>query len=75
MTGNTESPYPKKKSSFSNGGNGGCLEWQWQADGGLHIYDSKNPGLEPLRYNRVEARCFMQGLRNGEMEPPPELNI
>lgn len=78
MTGNTEineTPYPRKKSSKSNGGNGGCVEWQWQADGGLFIFDSKNPADEPKRYNRVEAECFMFAVRNGEIEPPAELGL
>lgn len=55
-----------RKSSFSGGGNGGCVEIADLPDGGWAVRDSKDRQGPVLRFLPHEVDAFLKGVRAGE---------
>jgi predicted secreted Zn-dependent protease len=57
-----------RKSSFSGGNGGGCVEVA-DHDGMIMVRDTKDHGNGPVhRYTRAEWDAFIAGVRNGEFD-------
>lgn len=57
-----------RKSSFSNGTGGECVEVAATPDGGRAMRDSKLGDASPvLRFTGAEWRAFIAGVKNGEL--------
>jgi hypothetical protein len=58
-----------RKSSFSNGEGGACVEVADLADGGRAVRDSKDRGAGPiLSFTAEEWRAFVAGVKDGEFD-------
>jgi hypothetical protein len=58
-----------RKSSFSGGNGGGCLEVAELPEGGRAVRDSKQNGAGPvLWFNAAEWESFVQGVKAGEFD-------
>jgi hypothetical protein len=58
-----------RKSSFSNGQGGNCVEVADLPDGGRAVRDSKDRGAGPvLRFTELEWKAFTAGVRAGEFD-------
>lgn len=58
-----------RKSSYSNGAGGMCVEVAY-VDGGVAVRDSKNPAGAILRFSGAEWDAFLAGIRDGEFDLP-----
>jgi hypothetical protein len=52
-----------RKSTYSNGSGGNCVEIAELAGGGRALRDSKNPGGPKLIFTPGEWRAFTEGIR------------
>jgi len=59
-----------RKSSFSGGNGGGCVEVAFLPDGGVAIRDTKDRSLAPHLYTATEWHAFLAGVRAGEFDRP-----
>jgi hypothetical protein len=58
-----------RKSSYSNGQGGNCVEVADLADGGRLVRDTKDQGRGPvLRFTQSEWQAFVLGVRDGEFD-------
>jgi hypothetical protein len=58
-----------RKSSYSNGGGGECVEVADLPNGGRAVRDTKDHGNGPiLRYTAAEWRAFVLGVKDGEFD-------
>lgn len=58
-----------RKSSFSGGNGGGCLEVAELPEGGRAVRDSKHNGAGPvLWFNAAEWKAFVQGVKAAEFD-------
>lgn len=57
-----------RKSSFSNGQGGNCVEVARTADGGRAVRHSKNPDGGVIFYTPGEWEAFVQGVKAGEFD-------
>jgi hypothetical protein len=58
-----------RKSSYSNGQGGNCVEVADLADGGRLVRDTKDQGRGPvLRFTESEWQAFVLGVRGGEFD-------
>ncbi|ONH24992.1 DUF397 domain-containing protein [Pseudofrankia asymbiotica] len=55
-----------RKSSYSGGTGGNCVEVAVLPDGGRAVRDSKDPGGSVLRFTAAEWAAFLAGARDGE---------
>jgi hypothetical protein len=58
-----------RKSSYSNGTGGDCVEVADLPDGGRLVRDTKDHGRGPiLRFTEAEWRAFVHGVKDGEFD-------
>jgi hypothetical protein len=57
-----------RKSSYSGGNGGACVEVAVLPDGGRAVRDSKNPGGPKLAFAADEWRAFTAGVKAGEFD-------
>jgi len=58
-----------RKSTFSNGHGGSCVEVADLPDGGRAVRDTKLGETSPvLRYTRSEWEAFLAGVRDGQFD-------
>lgn len=57
-----------RKSSYSNGNGGNCVEVADLTDGGRAVRDSKNPHGPALVFTRAEWAAFTAGVRASEFD-------
>jgi hypothetical protein len=57
-----------RKSSYSNGDGGQCVEVAPLTDGGMAVRDSKNPRGGMLRFTAGEWSAFVKGAKAGEFD-------
>lgn len=58
-----------RKSSYSNGTGGDCVEVADLPDGGRLVRDTKDHGQGPiLRFTEREWRAFVLGVKDGEFD-------
>jgi len=57
-----------RKSSFSNGSGGACVEVANLADGAMAVRDSKDRTGPVLAFTRAEWNAFLAGARAGEFD-------
>ena len=58
-----------RKSTFSNGGGGECVEIATTPDGGRAVRDTKDLGNGPiLRFTAAEWTAFTRGVKAGEFD-------
>jgi hypothetical protein len=58
-----------RKSSYSNGGGGACVEVADLPDGGRAVRDTKDHGRGPvLWFTAAEWAAFTQGVKDGEFD-------
>jgi Domain of unknown function (DUF397) len=57
-----------RKSSFSGGNGGACVEVAELRSGGRAVRDSKNPGGARLAFTADEWRAFVAGVKDGEFD-------
>ena len=58
-----------RKSTFSNGNGGGCVEVADLPDGGRAVRDTKLGEASPvLRYTESEWKAFLDGVRDGQFD-------
>lgn len=58
-----------RKSTFSGGSGGGCVEIAELPDGGRVVRDSKQNGTGPaLWFNATEWDAFVKGVKGGEFD-------
>ncbi len=57
-----------RKSSFSNGNGGNCVEVASLPDGGRAVRDSKDRQGPALRFTASEWAAFTAGVRDGEFD-------
>jgi hypothetical protein len=58
-----------RKSTFSNGNGGGCVEVADLSDGGRAVRDTKLGEASPvLWYTKAEWEAFVLGVRAGEFD-------
>lgn len=58
-----------RKSTFSGGNGGGCVEVAELPDGGRAVRDSKQGSTGPvLCFNAVEWEAFLKGAKSGEFD-------
>lgn len=57
-----------RKSTYSNGSGGNCVETARLPDGSRAVRDSKNPGGPSLIFTPGEWAAFVAGVRAGEFE-------
>jgi len=55
-----------RKSSYSSGNGGNCVEVADLPGGGFAMRDSKNPQGPALKFTRAEWEAFLAGVRAGE---------
>lgn len=55
-----------RKSSYSNGNGGACVEVADLGDGHRAVRDSKDPSGPVLRFTPAEWAAFTAGVRDGE---------
>lgn len=59
-----------RKSSFSGGNGGGCVEVAFLPDGRIAVRDTKDRSLPPHHYTPAEWDAFVAGVRAGEFDRP-----
>lgn len=59
-----------RKSSFSGGNYGGCVEVAFLPNGEVWVRDSKDHSLPPHRFTPAEWDAFVAGVRAGEFDRP-----
>jgi hypothetical protein len=57
-----------RKSSYSGGTGGNCVEVAVLPDGGRALRDSKDPAGPVLRFTSAEWSAFVAGAQDGEFE-------
>jgi hypothetical protein len=58
-----------RKSSYSHGGGGACVEVADLPDGGRLVRDTKDHGQGPvLRFTAAEWQAFVLGAKDGEFD-------
>jgi hypothetical protein len=57
-----------RKSTFSNGSGGACVEVANLADGAIAVRDSKDRTGPVLAFTRAEWNAFLAGARAGEFD-------
>jgi hypothetical protein len=58
-----------RKSSYSNGSGGECVQVADLPDGGRLVRDTKDHGRGPiLRFTPAEWRAFVAGVKDGEFD-------
>jgi len=57
-----------RKSSFSSGSGGNCVEVTTLPDGGAAVRHSKNPGGPMIAYTAAEWTAFLEGVKAGEFD-------
>lgn len=57
-----------RKSSYSGGNGGDCVEVAVAPGGGPAVRDSKNPDGAVLFFTTTEWTAFLTGVRNGEFD-------
>jgi hypothetical protein len=57
-----------RKSSYSNGAGGECVEVAEVIGGGRAVRDSKNPDAGILRFSSTEWSAFLVGVRDSEFD-------
>ena len=58
-----------RKSTFSNGNGGDCVEVADLPDGGRLVRDTKLGEASPvLRYTKSEWKAFLDGVRDGQFD-------
>lgn len=57
-----------RKSTYSNGSGGNCVEVARNLPGIVAVRDSKNPNGPALIFTPAEWRVFISGVRSGEFE-------
>jgi hypothetical protein len=62
---------PWRKSSYSNGTGGECIEVAPFAEQGLAVRDSKDPNGPVLAFSRVAWVHFLTAVRRGELGESP----
>ena len=55
-----------RKSSYSGGNGGNCVEVAALPSGAMAVRDSKDPGGPVLRFTAAEWSAFVAGARDGE---------
>lgn len=68
MTTHSNDALNWRKSSYSGGTGGDCVEVATLPDGGRAIRDSKHPGGPILRFTPAEWAAFQAGVRDGEFD-------
>jgi len=58
------------KATASTSSSGGCVETAFLSDGRIALRDSKDPSKAPHIFTRHEWDCFLDGVKNGEFDPP-----
>jgi hypothetical protein len=69
VTGSESAPVAWRKSSFSGGGSGDCVEVAFAVEGVL-LRHSRNPSGPVLSFTHAEWHAFLSGARHGEFDPP-----
>jgi hypothetical protein len=67
-TYSNEAPLIWRKSSYSGGTGGNCVEVARLANGGRAVRDSKQPDGPVLRFTPTEWAAFLAGARDGEFD-------
>ena len=57
-----------RKSSFSNGNGGNCVETAKLPGGGMAVRDTKNRDGAILRFTKGEWEAFVKGVKVGEFD-------
>jgi Domain of unknown function (DUF397) len=57
-----------RKSSYSSGTGGNCVEVARNLPGAVAVRDSKNPSGPALTFTPAAWRAFVGGLRNGQLD-------
>jgi hypothetical protein len=57
-----------RKSSYSGGNGGNCVEVAVLPDGGRAVRDSKDPDGPKLMFSHVEWRTFINAMRSGTFD-------
>jgi Domain of unknown function (DUF397) len=57
-----------RKSSYSGGNGGGCVEVARNLPGAIGVRDSKNPGGPELAFRPAAWSKFTEGIKNGEFD-------
>ena len=57
-----------RKSSYSGGNGGNCVEVAVLPDGGRAVRDSKDPDGPKLMFSPVEWRTFINAMRSGTFD-------
>ncbi|GAA3359078.1 DUF397 domain-containing protein [Saccharopolyspora gregorii] len=60
-----------RKSSYSGGGSGTCVEVALNVPGTRAIRDSKNPGAAPLIFTPSAFTAFRTALKHGSLDGRP----
>jgi Domain of unknown function (DUF397) len=64
----TDTDTPWRKSSYSGGNGGSCLEAR-RLNGMIEVRDTKDQGTGPtLRYTKQEWSAFLAGAKDGEFD-------
>jgi len=58
------------KATASGTASGGCVETAFLHDGRVALRDSKDTSKAPHIFTRHEWDCFLDGVKNGEFDPP-----
>jgi hypothetical protein len=59
---------PWRKSTYSSGQGGNCVEVAGLADGGRAVRDSKDPSGPVLQFTAAEWAAFINGAKGGEFD-------
>jgi Domain of unknown function (DUF397) len=57
-----------RKSSYSSGNGGNCVEVARNLPGAVAVRDSKNPGGPKLMFSRAVWQAFTAAVRDGEFD-------
>lgn len=57
-----------RKSSYSGGEGGSCVEVAETPDGRRYVRDTKDRGLPPLYFTATEWDAFIRGVKDGEFD-------
>ncbi len=67
-THSSDTPLTWRKSSYSGGTGGNCVEVATLPDGGRAVRDSKQPDGPVLSFTPAEWTAFVAGARDGEFD-------
>ncbi|MCM3882224.1 DUF397 domain-containing protein [Frankia sp. R82] len=67
-THGADAPLNWRKSSYSGGTGGNCVEVATLPDGGRAVRDSKNPDGPALHFTPAEWAAFLAGAQDGEFD-------